>query len=202
MKFVIYETTNRINGKRYRGAHCCTCEHCSYLGSGKILARAIKKYGVSSFDRIILEECSSIEALFQSEAKWVDAAWVSDPSTYNLKVGGMGGWDYVNKEGHRWTDERRKAWSNEMKKRRLNGLWGPSGNYNPGMTGKKHSAETIAKIIDNNASRLTEDEIATRLADINKLGYPNRGSIKLLSERWGISHTSVRRFINQNWLPS
>ena len=51
----IYLTTNVINGKQYIGSHNGEIND-SYLGSGKLLIKSIKKYGKENFKRIILEE--------------------------------------------------------------------------------------------------------------------------------------------------
>ena len=47
-------TTNLINNKKYIGMHYGS-EDDDYLGSGKLLTRAIKKYGKENFKREILE---------------------------------------------------------------------------------------------------------------------------------------------------
>jgi hypothetical protein len=44
---IIYKTTNIINGKYYVGKDINNSE--SYLGSGVLLKRAIKKYGKENF---------------------------------------------------------------------------------------------------------------------------------------------------------
>lgn len=40
--FIVYETTNLVNGRKYRGAHKGNVND-GYLGSGKILNQAIQK---------------------------------------------------------------------------------------------------------------------------------------------------------------
>ena len=52
-KHFIYMTTNLINGKRYIGKHF-GYENDSYLGSGTLIQKAIKKYGKDNFERKIL----------------------------------------------------------------------------------------------------------------------------------------------------
>jgi len=52
--YFVYETTNNINGKKYIGYHKTTNLNDGYLGSGKILHYAIKKYGRGAFSRRIL----------------------------------------------------------------------------------------------------------------------------------------------------
>lgn len=46
MLFIIYETTNLINGRIYIGAHKTNDINDSYLGSGKYLLKAVKKHGI------------------------------------------------------------------------------------------------------------------------------------------------------------
>lgn len=100
--YFIYETTNLINGKKYRGA--CTTKlaslHPSYYGSGSLLLKAIEKYGKQNFRREILEFATSSEELYILESKYVTPEWVNSSNTYNMKVGGFGGFDHIrnNKE--------------------------------------------------------------------------------------------------------
>ena len=88
--YFIYETTNLINGKRYRGFHYGTVDD-SYLGTSLLLHRAIKKYGRRNFKREILEICDSFHHALQRESYFVDEKWVDRDDTYNLKTGGLGG---------------------------------------------------------------------------------------------------------------
>jgi hypothetical protein len=196
-KLIIYETTNLVNGKKYRGAHICNDLNDGYLGSGKLLLEAILKYGFDSFQRSILYEAKTIAELYEAEARFVNAEWVADPNTYNLKIGGEGGWDYINKKGLRWNEEKKRLHSIEMKKKRLSGDWGPKGLP---MLGKRfsHSEEAKKKISENSSSRLQADEIEKRLKDLIIVNFPKRGSIKKLSELWKVSHTQVRRFIKEH----
>ena len=193
MYYIIYETTNLINNKKYRGAHISDDLEDGYLGSGKLLKKAIKKYGIENFKRTILEFCDSLEILFIRESYFVDKDWVSDINTYNLKIGGEGGWDYINKNSLRWTEEKRKIQSLLMKKKRELGEWGPK-NPTYGFKGKQHSDFSKLKISENNKMKLPEDIIKARIEQYQSL--PDvRGKIKKLSDLWEVSHTQVRRFI-------
>lgn len=87
--YIVYETTNLINGKKYRGIHKCSKLEDGYLGSGIALELSIIKYGEQNFTREILEFCSSYDELIEREKFYVDENWVKDKSNYNLKTGGQ-----------------------------------------------------------------------------------------------------------------
>ena len=100
MKFyTIYETVNKINGQSYIGKHITDNPNDDYLGSGKYLKRAIKKYGIENFEKKVLHIFDNKEDMDKKEAELVDEAYLKFCKTYNLKQGGEGGWDYVNEKG-------------------------------------------------------------------------------------------------------
>lgn len=93
MNFIVYKTTNLINGRFYVGVHGTSDINVfdGYIGSGNLIKAAIKRYGAHNFRREILincfddeEEAYSIESLLVKTNK-------EDPRSYNLRVGG-GGW--------------------------------------------------------------------------------------------------------------
>lgn len=90
----VYLTTSKINGKRYIGQrYYDTKEQWKlYLGSGKILKDAIKKYGRNNFTVEILENCKTKEILNNSEKYWIKKYnAISNDSFYNIAMGGDGG---------------------------------------------------------------------------------------------------------------
>lgn len=94
--YTVYKTTNLHNEKFYIGVHKTSDPYDDYLGSGKHLKYAIRKYGSDSFSKeILLVTEDSVEA-FTLEASLVTPAMVADPMCYNLKLGGEGGFDLIN----------------------------------------------------------------------------------------------------------
>lgn len=50
----VYKTTNVLNGKIYIGVHSTDDLNDGYMGSGKAISTAIKKYGEENFTTEIL----------------------------------------------------------------------------------------------------------------------------------------------------
>ncbi len=95
--YLVYKTTCLMNGKIYIGKHETDNLDDGYLGSGKLLIRAIEKYGEENFKREILFECSSREEMNVKEAELVNEEFLKRDDVYNLKQGGEGGFDCINK---------------------------------------------------------------------------------------------------------
>jgi len=88
-----------MNGKIYIGSHKTCNLNDEYMGSGKYLNYAIKKHGIDNFVKEILFVFGTPELMYAKEAELVTEDFLSEVNTYNLKVGGFGGWDYVNRNG-------------------------------------------------------------------------------------------------------
>lgn len=86
----IYKTTNLINHKIYIGQHKCSYFDTKYYGSGKLLKKAINKYGISNFNCLLLEECFSEEELNEKEMYYIALYKSTQPDIgYNLSDGGF-----------------------------------------------------------------------------------------------------------------
>lgn len=97
--YYLYRITNRINGKIYVGVHKTDNLDDGYMGSGLLIRRAIEKYGIENFEKTILQYFNSAEEAFETESQIVNEEFVADESTYNLKEGGHGSWDFLNRTG-------------------------------------------------------------------------------------------------------
>jgi hypothetical protein len=102
--FTIYKTTNKINGKYYHGKHQTEILDDGYLGSGRLLQRAIKKYGSENFVKEILFIYDNEQEMNDKEKELVEIG----NHTYNLCEGGKGGFSYINREV--MTTEKRKIY--------------------------------------------------------------------------------------------
>jgi hypothetical protein len=88
MFYIIYKVTNKVNGKIYIGSHKTNCLDDGYMGSGKYLTSAIKKYGLESFTKDLLFVFNNPIDMYNKEAEIVNEEFLAEENTYNLKVGG------------------------------------------------------------------------------------------------------------------
>jgi len=166
--YLIYKITNNINGKYYIGKHKTRNINDDYMGSGKYLKAAIKKYGVENFKKEILHFLDSEEEMNAKEKELV----VISEQTYNLCPGGQGGFTYIHnlpnakenlmkgraaadkaleeKYGKNWRLVIGRKGYEAVKKKNPN-LFSEvmKRNHEQGLlnwTGKKHSDESIAKM--------------------------------------------------------
>lgn len=110
MYYLIYKITNTVNNKIYIGKHQTNNKNDDYMGSGKILKKAIEKYGIDKFKKEILFECNSLEEMNEKEADIVDEEFVARLDTYNVKLGGQGGWDYCNNNHEMQSQKAKNNW--------------------------------------------------------------------------------------------
>ena len=96
MYYTIYKITNKLDGKIYVGSHKTKKLDDDYMGSGKYLIAAQKKYGLENFTKEILFIFDNPKDMFDKESEIVSEDFLMTENTYNLKIGGFGGWDHIN----------------------------------------------------------------------------------------------------------
>lgn len=107
MKYYIYQITNHINHKIYIGVHQTDCLDDGYMGSGKIIKRAIVKYGIENFSKQILEFFDDRESMYAREKQIVTEEFIARSDTYNIRRGGFGGFEYINTHPELFLTEKR-----------------------------------------------------------------------------------------------
>lgn len=105
MFYYLYQITNTLNGKIYVGVHKTKSLDDGYMGSGKIIRRAIEKHGLTNFSKVILEHFEDTKSMYAREAEVVTDEFLLREDVYNLRRGGYGGFEYINKNGlHGFSD--------------------------------------------------------------------------------------------------
>jgi group I intron endonuclease len=121
MHYYLYEVKNRVNGKIYVGVHKTDNLEDGYMGSGKIILKAIEKHGLENFEKIILEFFDDADSMFRRESEVVDDVFLTRDDVYNLRRGGMGGFDWINSsnipkfKGHSHSEETKRILSESLK---------------------------------------------------------------------------------------
>lgn len=115
MYYTIYKITNQIDGKFYIGSHKTKDLDDNYMGSGKYLKRAQEKYGIDNFKKEILFVFETAKEMYAKEAEMVNEDFLATENTYNLKIGGFGGWDYLNDSSLAHVERCKKANASRQK---------------------------------------------------------------------------------------
>jgi len=165
----IYKTINLVDGKIYIGKDVKS--NPTYLGSGVRLKYAIKKYGIDSFKKEVLEDdILDKKTLSEREIYWI-AHFNSNNKLfgYNLTKGGDGGDTITNNPNRHSIIEKKKGkvpWNKGLKVDKLSGE--KNGNYgNP--TGFKGNKTTFkpGDLHPFKGLKQSEDRIKKRVSNID-----------------------------------
>ncbi len=153
-QWILYQTTNLVNGKIYIGVHklANTKRSRDYLGSGLALQPAIEKYGRENFIRATLAEFSCGADAYAAETEMVTEEFVKRLDTYNLKLGGKGN------KGLPLTEEHKAKLSAIHK-------------------GKVFSAETRAKLSASGKGKIISDKQKAQIGAAAKGNTYNLGRV-------------------------
>lgn len=118
--YISYCIINKINQKSYIGVHETENINDNYMGSGKAIKAAIKKYGKKNFYSFILGVFEDRYEAYEFENFYVNEDFVSSNKTYNLKEGGCGSpvWTNEMKEAARI-----RATGNTIRKGKTQSAW-------------------------------------------------------------------------------
>lgn len=123
MYHYLYQITNLVNGKIYVGVHKTKNLNDGYMGSGKIINRAIMFYGINNFRKDILEFFENQELMYSREKEIVNKNFIKLRNVYNLKCGGDGGWDHENLNSEKQRRKGKKGNSKQIWLRENNPEW-------------------------------------------------------------------------------
>lgn len=98
MYYTVYKITNNVNDKVYIGKHQTKNLQDGYMGSGKLIKRAIAKHGVGNFTKEILHVFDTEQEMNKKEAEIVTEDFCAGDN-YNICCGGQGGFGYINSKG-------------------------------------------------------------------------------------------------------
>ena len=183
--YYIYLIVNKVNGKTYVGQRKSSKEwhEDKYMGSGKLLGLAKKKYGTKNFEKFLIQYCYSKEEVNKAERFWIAEYRNRGKAEYNISDGGQGGalckgktpW---NKGKHHSEETKRKISEaarnmSEETRRKLSEAKKGKPTWNKG---KCHSEETKRKISDAMKHHSVSDEAKRKIAEARKGKTPwNKG---------------------------
>ena len=143
--YYIYRITNKVNGKTYIGQHKYKKLDDSYMGSGKLIKRAQKKYGMENFEKEILYSRIQYKETVDDMEKFAIAKERAlGKAEYNIADGGDGGPLY---KGKQHSEEWKKMMSETLKGRKLSEEWVKK--ISESKKGRHPSEETRKKMSEN-----------------------------------------------------
>lgn len=151
--YCIYRITNLINGKTYIGQHKYKEVSCdNYIGSGVLLHKAYKKYGIENFVKeIIIDGIESKETIDKLEADYIAFERLRNPNmVYNIADGAKEKIRVANR-GRAVSEETRRKLS-ELKKGK----------------GKKRSEETRRKMSEIMKEKWQDEEFRKKHIEAQK----------------------------------
>lgn len=145
MYYYTYKITHKESGRYYIGARSSKVEpnNDKYMGSGKLIRQAIKKYGMDAFEKAILNTYETFDEAFKAECLYLDN-YLTDPLCYNIAPGGKGGDRFS-------THENKEQYRQRLKKSRSKHLSTLTKNdkqrlyASKGFLGKNHTEQTNDK---------------------------------------------------------
>ena len=158
---IVYKITNLINERIYVGVHKVSDIQVDdgYMGSGKAIRLAIKKYGLENFKKEILVSFEDAEAAYLAESIVVDEEFIARSDTYNIVLGGGNG------TGSGRNNPRYGTHHSEKTKDKMSAAQLGEKNHR---YGKQNSTETRKKLSDALSGRVLSEEHRQKISDANK----------------------------------
>lgn len=178
--YIVYKTTNLINGRYYIGKHrqIRGIDFDGYLGSGIALQQAIRHYGSHNFSRETIAVFDDENVCYQFEEEYLGESW-KNRICYNLAPGGDCG---VAVKKEIW-------WANNPDKKKARQDDWLTNNPSQTKLGRKRIAEA-------NKNRLWKDESRVKLSQAIT-GIPKPKTKCPHCERM-IANNMLNRYHNDN----
>ena len=202
----VYEITNNINGKKYIGKRSCKCpiEKDRYMGSGKILNEAKKKYGIENFSKKIIKICDNEGDAYRNETKEISKVNAdTNPMYYNIAFGGKGGVKGINVSDET-KEKRRIANSGKNHFRYGKNLTDKhKSKLSEAHKGMKHTKETCIKMSNSRKGRIVTEETRKKISESEKgkeisLDTRKKISESLKGKYTGEKHPNSKKIICTN----
>ena len=193
--YYIYRIRNLINGKTYIGQHRYKKLNDSYLGSGKLIKRAIEKYGKENFKKEILEKnISTIELANDFEQMYILFERAKGKAEYNLADGGY------SHTGVKASEETRRKQSEAHKGKKLS----EEHRKNIGIASKNRTFKSRKKLSDSLKKVVHTEEWNIKVGNANrgkkiseehkrKISEANKGKVQTDSMKRKVSETLQKK---------
>ena len=172
--YYIYRITNKANGKTYIGQHKYKKLNDSYIGSGVLIKKAIKKYGIENFKKEILEfDIPNVDLANDWEQMYILFERAKGKAEYNIANGGNGS-EAVSEETKKKLSEALKGRPSPMKGKHLSEEIRKK--ISEAHRGYHHSEETRKKLAELHKGKKLSEETKKKISEVKK-GKPawNRG---------------------------
>lgn len=196
--YYMYKITNLINNKIYIGVHGTNNLNDGYFASGLMINRSLKKYGIDSFKREIINWYDYEVEMLDDERRIVNHEFINSNKTYNCIIGGQGGAQNIetrkkiskSKTGLKFSDDHIKNLKlshtgilmNEDTKKKLSILNSGSNNK---FFGKTFTNEQLEKI---KLARINQKNLAYKKIYINDILFD---SLKAAAEYYKVTTSTI-----------
>lgn len=162
--YYIYLIVNKVNFKTYVGQRKSDKKwnEDSYMGSGKLLKLAQKKYGIENFEKFLIQYCSTKEEVNEAEKFWIKEYRSRGKAQYNISDGGEGG----NFKGRKHSEETKRRMSEARKGKHLSEEW--KKRISESHKGKHLSEEVIKKRAETLRGKHLSEEHKRKISEANK----------------------------------